>query len=257
LLVLALFSGKRAILVVFLVYPFFSVLVRRENKVPAVFYALLLTMGLSSAIMGNRQFFELPLGMQRALSVFPGDWNPEADASDGGIGSDAFRTMMRDLAWEEARKNPVFGRGLGIHLDTVRGEDFSDYNAVVLLAAGGAWHSTWFGLMADMGLPSVFLWALYVIVSLTIAYKTCHMCPPGSWRRILAGAIFLILCAHTLRSYTTGDASYGAINQWWLFAIIVAISYSLKAEKAAEPILPVKEPSLFPSPPRELITTKR
>jgi hypothetical protein len=230
LLLISLYSGKRAVLGVFLLYPFMSIILRRSNSAPAVIYGIFLAFGLSIAIIGNRQLFDLPLGMQRALSTLPGDWDPRADTRGEGT-ADEFREKMRELAWERAQQNPILGRGIGIDVSELAGMDITaDYNIVALLAAGGAWHSTWYGLMADLGFPSVFLWAIYVIASLYIAYWVYRMVPEGSYRQLLAGAFFLILLGNLARSNTSGNAYLGAVDQWWIYGILVGLKYTFQDE---------------------------
>lgn len=234
LLLIALYSGKRAALGVFLIYPFLAAFLRTANRGPAFFYALFATCALALVIMGNRQIYELPLGAQRALSILPGDWDPAVKAGSESGSADAFREKMRELAWEKIQQRPLIGKGTGIDLDDIRGLDITaDYAQIALLAAGSSWHSTWFGIAADFGIPAAFIWAFYLAISIHTAYWVYTRSPEGSYRKVLAGFIFLTILAALARSYTSGT-SYGVcVEQWWMFGILVAMKYSMLSEKRA------------------------
>jgi len=231
LLFFALYSGKRAVLGVFLTYPFVSLLLKPINRGPAVFYSLLLAAGLAIVVIGNGTFFDLPLGMQRALSTLPGNWDPRVVSADGGS-SDAFREQMRELAWNRIHESPWLGRGIGINIADLRGMDIgAGYNTVALLAAGGAWHSTIVGIMADLGIPALGFWIIYVIASLFLGYEVYRMAPEKSYQQLLAGAFVLLFMSDLLRSYTSGSAYIWCLNQWWMYGILVGMRYSLLEEK--------------------------
>lgn len=255
LFVIVLYSGKRAALGIFLIYPFLTVFLRASNRGPAMFYGLFAACALSLLILGNRQFYELPLGMQRALSILPGDWNPTVKAQGTSGTSDAFREKMRELAWERIQQNPIIGKGTGIDLADIRGLDISaDYAQIALLAAGSSWHSTWFGIAADFGIPAAFIWAFYLFISLHTAHWVYIRSAEGSHQKILAGFLMLTILALLARSYTSGT-SYGiCAEQWWMFGILLGMKYTILNTQRQSASAPLDKKALEPGKPSLAVT---
>jgi len=250
-LLMGLFSGKRAALAIFLLYPFLALFLRRSDFRACLGYAAVFFIGLIIAGGGNGNLFTLPMGVQRSLSVFPGNWDPSFKKAEGAH-MDDFRSEMRRLAVEKIKLDPWIGKGFGISAeDTGWINPTLVYHMIPLLAMGSAWHSTWYGIAADFGIIGTFWWAIYVLYSLYTGRWVYVNAPRGSPQQILAGTFTLFMLHLLARSYTSGT-SYGVcVDQWWMFGILLAMKYTLQQEMLATKVAKAAQPVGEPDPEKQ------
>lgn len=226
-----LFSGKRAALVVGMLTPLLSALLRREWMHLVAF----LVLGASTLVFlvaAHGRIVELPFRVQRSLANLPGDWDSSIKDLTEGAG-DSFRDTMRELAWARIHANPVVGKGIGIRPEDFGGintENFASKDLQMNLALGSSWHSTWLGLWADFGLPSVLFHAAVVVLILVMAMRNFRNTPRSSNLGILSMILLLTVIFGTLRSYTSGSSNV-AMDVYWQFGLIAAIAGSIAANK--------------------------
>jgi O-antigen ligase len=232
--VIALLSGKRAVVASIMLTPFFAALLRKQ-RAQAFVYVAVGVIGIGILVMGHGSIFHLPYTVQRSLANLPGDWDTDITYITEG-GSDEFRTGMRELAWEKINRNPIVGVGIGMSrndLANITSENAMQ-NISISLAAGSSWHNTWLGLWADFGLPAVILHAVILILCLRASWKAfrgsnTNGTYPTAFN-VLAMMTFFELSFGVLRSYTSGSSNI-PYSLWWEFGLVVALVRSLGAHE--------------------------
>ncbi len=220
---LAAISGKRAAFASVVLLPLAAALLRREYSYVMI-GGFLAAIFLSFLILGQGEWFKLPLQAQRSLSYFPGDWDWEV-RSEFQEGIDPFRSRMRELAWSHIKESPIVGKGYGVTRQDIIPVAFlyGTENVAQNLAAGSSWHNTWLGIWADFGLPAVLIWAVFwiqaVIIGLWVYRRTSH----GTPHRTLALILLLSFIVDIARSWTSGNSVDGAFGTWWMFGALVAL----------------------------------
>jgi hypothetical protein len=226
----ALHSGKRAAFGTLLLTPFISAWLRKEWA-HLVAYVVLAACGLGILVIGHGNFVELPFRVQRSLANLPGQWDPSIKEMTAE-GADSFRTTMRELAWNRINARPLVGKGIGIGPEDLAGVSAANMleDVELNLAAGSSWHSTWLGLWADFGLPSVLFHAVIVIMVLLIGVRNFQHTSRTSNVGIFSMILLLTVIFNLLRSYTSGSSNI-AMSVYWQFGLIAAIAGSLAASK--------------------------
>ncbi|OVE74987.1 hypothetical protein BVX97_05995 [bacterium E08(2017)] len=222
-----LISGKRAAFATAALAPVIMAAVSRKY-VYVVSIMLLGVLALSVLIAGQGRLYELPKQAQRTLIFLPGDW----DRHVIGYRNTSFRTEMRKIAWSHVLRNPLQGRW-GFHMTEY---DFyrikllpeAQNMTVAQLSAGIAWHSTWLGMMADLGIPAAVMWAGFLIQALLLARYGFKIVLRDTHSYTLLGMFFLSLIFHIITSYTSGDSSGPPYQFWWFYGLIVALANSSK-----------------------------
>jgi hypothetical protein len=224
----AAISGKRAAFAAVLLAPLVAAAVRKEyfhvlvGGMVAIVVLLILT-------VGQGPLFRLPLQAQRALSYLPGNWDWEVRA-EFQSGIDPFREEMRELAWNNIEKRPLFGEGYAVNMHELwgiaGGGDLHRFT-VLTLALGSSWHNTWLGIWADFGLPAVIFWAIFWIQAVTTGFwiygRTTHRSP----YRTITLMILLWFIIQICRSWTSGHSAENAFSTWWMFGVLVALKYNI------------------------------
>lgn len=235
--VLSFWSGKRMGAVTVCALPVFSAFVRREFARGGLIATAILAGALVLAV-GQGHAFNLPLNMQRALSVLPGDWHPSADLGS----TDEYRRQLREDAIEQIKRSPWIGPGFAFDPNDIWADTLTTKGRKIITGtrAGGSWHTTWLGISADFGIPAALIWALLMVRFTRLSYRTCHALPEGTWRKTLSAYIFIHLCTSWMTSYTGGHTALGAFHNWWIWGMILPLARQAElAEAAAAPgILP-------------------
>jgi len=226
----AMQSGKRAMLGTIFLIPLFAAALRKEWAHFFV-YTCGAVLAIALLVVGHGNLFDLPFRVQRSMANLPGNWDPDIKAisEEGG---DGFRSVMRELAWEKVKRNPIVGTGIGFAAEDVAGINVSNYaqNIHQVLAVGSSWHNTWLGLWADFGLPAVIFHALIVLSYLAVAIRIFKETDRKTNLGVYSMMILIGLFFAILRSYTSGSSNV-AFYFYWHFAIAVAILETLRASR--------------------------
>jgi hypothetical protein len=260
-LLMVLVSGKRLALVAIFIPPLVGAVLNRQFVYILVASALA-TGVLSVLVLGQGQWFRLPLVAQRTLSWLPADWDPELQNMRGG--TDDWRAELRYWASENVRRDPLIGQGFAIDLnDTINailaqqrggGLDIQ----VASYAIGRAWHNTWIGYAADFGVPLSIMQAILYLTVLVLSYR----CFRYYGTKSLFGVFGMFLLIFTIRdlvaSHTSGHSALDAWQRWWMYGILVSIYYTLpKRKKSAPPTVNVPRSQLETAPAMALPTRGR
>ncbi len=224
---LVFLSGKRQMVGILLALPVLAAVARkRYGYAGAMVLGLLLFVG--ALTIGQGRFFELPLVAQRALSIFPGQWNPAADLG----WQDDFRKILREDALRQIHAHPLIGKGFAfdentywVNLQETRGKIISGVRAM------GSWHNTWLGIAADFGIPAAVIWGLLVFSFILLSLRLARSFPEGSMFKTMAVFIFFMLCQHLLTSWTGGHSASLPFNSWWIWALVLPLKQVAEGDK--------------------------
>lgn len=231
--VLVLLSGKRAGVASVPAYAVVATIIRKEFG----YLALWLGGAVTAAILlvaGHGSLFHLPLTAQRALSWLPGQWDPELQSLEGG--QDEFRSTLRRLAWEKIQRDPWIGQGYRVDMALIQQSmDIGGGGVegqVLPFALGSAWHNTWLGYAADLGIPASILAGLIFLTFIKKGWRLSTQLPAGSWPATLAMYITLVAILRLLTSHTSGHSANDQFERWWMYGILVSLA--VKAAKDRE-----------------------
>jgi hypothetical protein len=233
-ILMVLVSGKRMALLAVFLAPLVSAVMYRQTV--ALTAALVLAIvALGGLVVGQGEYFRLPLSMQRTLSWLPGNWDPEFQHMQGG--RDDFRVELRRYAMENIQSYPFIGQGFSVNIaetiSAVSAERVGDLS-IIAMALGRSWHNTWLGYAADFGIPlSVIQGIIYLWVIVLSAKVFRHYT-----NRSLYGVFALYLLIFSVRdvvsSHTSGHTALDAWARWWMYGVIVALHL--------QSTIPIKQP---------------
>ena len=235
--ILTLMSGKRISLAVFVLIPLFSAFAHRQIGRALVVVIFVLGIFLFAAF-GHTRLFVLSSSAQRALSVLPGNWDPEINLGS----TDDFRELMRKVAYREIAKSPWFGRGFTLNLDEMfvermmYGKGINENVGGSSAYAAGSWHNLWVGTSADLGIPAAFAYAAILIQSLFVSLNLCRATRYGDLYHSMAVWLFIATGLMVLTSWTGGTAQSLFVMAWSL-GLIWAVRRTVR-EEASMPAPP-------------------
>jgi len=173
-----LLSGFRSSLVTVVLYSVLSSFFQRRIKdiviIGIIGAAMITLLGL-----GNRRIFTLPLAVQRALTMFPGNWDPiaEANAKD----STQWRLEMWRIVLNEDRyiQNRVFGDGYGFTRselatmisEQLGGQGFYGGARQESFMISGMFHSGPLSTIRYVGYIGLFIYTSLIVLMATRAWK--------------------------------------------------------------------------------------
>ena len=235
-------SGKRSLAVIALAYPVMSEFFRGKWATSAIIGAMA-AVAVSVMLFLHSTGVELPKTAQRVLSVFPGEWDRDAQAS----ADNSFRDTLNRIAGERIDENLWVGRGFKADFELIY--MLNENPGQVLLPGehyGGAihsttsnWHNTWLGITADFGLGATILWACAWIMLLRRGFKlrksVFRKYGDANWTSALVLAILMWTCLDIVRSWQFG---HSALNLWtisWRYGILLGLeNYLLRAEAVSD-----------------------
>lgn len=235
--IMVLMSGKRMALVAVGLAPLVSAIMFRQYVYIVV--ALLLTLAASGAlVVGQGQWFTLPLLAQRTLSWLPGAWDSQLQGMTGG--ADEWRGELRFMATELIKQYPLIGRGFAVDIgDTSTAIAMSQRGGgidiqVAAYALGRSWHNRWLGYAADFGIPLSLMQGLIYVAVLLMSIR----CFGYYGNRQLFGVFALYVLIYTIRdiiaSHTSGHTSLDAWERWWVYGVLVSLYVQMLKEKTVE-----------------------
>ena len=223
---LVLLSGKRMALVAIVLAPMVSAIVHRQ-WVYIFLASVVAACGLTFIVVGQGQWFSLPLVAQRTVSWLPGDWDPELQGMGGG--SDEWRAELRRFAIENIKRYPILGQGFGVDIsETMTAIGMSQYGGGIDIqtaayALGRAWHNRWLGYAADFGIPLSVIQAILYITILVISYKAFRCYGSSNLLGTFALYVFISTVKDVVASHTSGHTAQDAFGVWWMYGIAVAV----------------------------------
>ena len=238
-----LLSGKRGAVIPLLGLPMVSAILRREYRFITVF-GIAVVIGLSTLLIGQGNFFDLPLTAQRALSWLPADWDPQLKYLKGG--NDDFRAALREIAWEKIKENPWISDGFSVDIQRTTQEfamtqmmgapDIRDQ--VMIYAMGKAWHNTWLGYAADFGIPLSVIQAFVFLIGIVTSYRVYRATKENTWFHMLAAYAFMFFLRDVAFSHTSGHSALDAFSRWWLYGMVFALARQFLDNKKRRPETP-------------------
>jgi len=234
-ILMVLFSGKRMAIVAVFVAPL----------VIAVFYqqgaAIFLIVGggiLTCAVivLGQGEFYELPLTVQRTISFLPGNWDPSLSYIEGG--QDSFRDELRLMAMENIKANPWVGDGFKINIgetawvSNLQNAQSSGLSTAVGMALGRSWHNTWLGYAADFGIPLSILQGVIMIWIIILSAKAAHR--SNNMYVVFSLYVLIKSCMNFVSSHTGGHTAADAYEDWWYYGVMVSVFTQVISKKDSE-----------------------
>jgi hypothetical protein len=251
---MVLISGKRLAMAMMFLPPLIGAVLHRQFVYIFVASALA-TVGLSVVVLGQGQWFNLPLVAQRTVSWLPGDWDPELQGMKGG--ADDWRAELRLWAADAVKREPWVGRGFAIDMsETVNailaGERGGNMTIQVAGAAlGRSWHNTWLGYAADFGIPLSVIQAVMYLTILVLSYRCFRYYGARSLFGVFAMYLLIFTVRDLIASHTSGHSALDAWARWWMYGILISIYYAIPRQKKSAPITigrsiarPVPEPAM-------------
>src|SRR5438046_9482107 len=144
---------------------------------------------------------------------------------------------MRELAWANIEKHPIFGQGYTVNWNEIYGiyaRRDPHMFAVLSLARGSSWHNTWLGIWADFGFPAVLFWAIFWIQAVVIGFWVYRRTFHGSSSRTLALMLLLWFIILICRSWTSGHSADSAFSTWWMFGLLDGMKYHIECDETAK-----------------------
>jgi hypothetical protein len=253
-LLLVLVSGKRLAMATMFIPPLIGAIIHRQYVYIFVASALA-AVGLSVVVLGQGQWFNLPLVAQRTVSWLPGDWDPELQGMKGG--TDDWRAELRYWALQNVKKDPLMGQGFAVDLqETVGAILASDRGGamdiqVAAYALGRSWHNTWLGYAADFGIPLSVIQAVLYLTILVLSYRCFRYYGSKSLFGVFAMYLLIFTVRDLIASHTSGHSALDAWARWWMYGILISIYYAIPRQKKSAPISvgrsvarPVPEPAM-------------
>lgn len=246
---IAMLSGKRMGLTAVLLAPAVSAVVHKQF-IYLVLAALMVGGSMGFLVVGQGQWFNLPLTAQRSLSWLPGDWDPELDAIKGG--TDEWREALRYLAAEQIKRDPIIGRGFSINMsETMASISRQELGGgmeiqVAAYALGRSWHNTWLGYAADFGIPLSIIQAALMLTMLVVSLRAYKFFGRRTAAGVFCMYVFIFTVRDVIASHTSGHTSFDAFDRWWMYGIVIALYYQAMAEKASAPTPKASKPAIAP-----------
>lgn len=227
-------SGKRAAVASVPVCAIIAAVLRKEFG----YLALWIGGAIAAALLlvaGQGTLFNLPLTAQRSLSWLPGQWAPELQSVEGG--QDEFRSTLRRLAWEKIQRDPWVG--LGYRVDMALIQQSIDIGGggiegqVLPFALGSAWHNTWLGYAADLGIPASVLAGLIFLTFTTMGWRLSTQLPSASQQATVATYFTFLVILLLINSHTSGHSANDQFDRWWTYGILVSLAVQAAKDKEA------------------------
>jgi hypothetical protein len=239
---ITIYTGKRRASANLAIFPLIRAYVTRQDRGPAVFATMFAFVVIGLLVMGQGNLYDLPLSVQRGLSVLPGKWDRRLESGSGG--KDLFREIVHAYGIQEIKKSPWVGRkGFAIDLMEIQWMTASSVQqGYEGHAVAANWHSTWIGMWADFGLPAVVGWALFSFGSLLVALRRLRRLPPSSYRHTILVYYSMTIILMLIASRTSGHSALQPFQLWPLFGLMLAVG----KEEGAPPILYSAEPRVHP-----------
>jgi hypothetical protein len=232
------YSGKRMHLALALVIPFIAALIRRQ-------YGAVMLFGgggaiaLALLVVGQGNFFVLPLSAQRAMSFIPG---MKVDAVIEDQSQTNFRTTLRQISLEKIAQHPIIGNGLSVSEgEIIELEAMQEYaveetdSHAYKMAAGSAWHNTWLGISTDFGIPCAVVFAVFWFQIFKYCVHLRRRLPIGSYAYILVTMLLIMNIGDLLQSWVAGHSLEDVLwVRGWQFAVLWALKIQLQEQNHEE-----------------------
>lgn len=218
----AVYSGKRRVLVFIAGTPFLRSVFTRKDRLLTFAACFFMLFFLIFAVAADGAFISMPRSAKRALAVVVPKYR---DQGFEGL-KDKFREEVHKYAFEIIKENPWVGRkGLAINRETIVWMHFGGGRTTLYggHAYSGNWHSLWLAFAADFGLPGAFLWGLCYLSIILYAIKSVKIVTQGIWLPTCCMYYSFTFIIELLFSWTSGHSSHSILNLFSLFGLLLAI----------------------------------
>ena len=233
LLLMAIFSGKRSLAFLVLIFPGLISLIRGQVVVAVSFgmAGALAIMGLYGAHLSG---ISLPKNTQRILSVLPGITGLDREVTKSA--DNDFRETLNRIALEEIRERPLLGRGIKMDQEALyyletnpdRALQLGDHIDGAKYAAVSNWHNTWLAISADFGIPAAVIFAFLMLAYIRRSMKLLRRLDQKSFQWTLVAGLLAIVIGELLRSWQFGHASLSYWEISWKVGVLFAVENWLK-----------------------------
>ena len=237
---MVLMSGKRMALAALFMAPLVSAIMFRQYVYIFVGLGVALA-ATGTLVVGQGQWFTLPLVAQRTLSWLPGNWDPEFDNIAGG--ADDFRKELRFIATELIKHHPLIGRGFAVDIrETATAIMVADRGGgidiqVAAFALGRSWHNRWLGYSADFGIPLSVMQSIIYVAVLLMCVRCFGYYGSRKWFGVFALYLFIFTTRDIMASHTSGHTSIDAWQRWWMYGLLVSLYVQMLKEKTGMRVL--------------------
>ena len=105
---------------------------------------------------------------------------------------------------------------------------------VLPFALGSAWHNTWLGYAADLGIPASVFAALIFLTFIKKGWRLTKQLPSGSLPATLAAYITLLAILRLANSHTSGHSANDQFERWWMYGLLVSLAVQAAKDKASK-----------------------
>ena len=189
---------------------------------------------LAAVIAGHGRLYQLPMGVQRALSFLPGRWSQEVLTSAEESSESRFQWWQRIIK-EDVIKDWWFGDGFG-----VSEKDFQNINSQTTFfewfTLTGGFHNGPLTAIRFAGIVGLVLFYIFMITAAIYAGKCVHLCRGTC---LEPAAIFLALQLFWIPiEYTFVFGAYDSEmpNHVFLVALLLLVMRMAPRARAAAPV---------------------
>ena len=233
LVVMVLFSGKRSLAILVLLYPGLLAFIKGRRMV-GISYGMAGVVGLVCLIGVHGMGLRLPQNTQRILAVIPGITGLDYEVTKSA--QNDFRETLNRYALDEIRVRPIIGEGFKVDLEAVYSLEnspnlvlgFDDHFSGAKHAKTSNWHNTWLGISADFGIPAAVIFAFLMISYIRNSVRVLRRLDKNSYQWTLIAGLLAIVLGELLRSWQFGHASLTFWAVSWKVGLLFAVDNWLK-----------------------------
>ncbi len=222
-----LYNGGRMSTGLVLITPIIRMILTGKQRLLTFTLCIVSMILIVVIVLGHGTYYTLPVSAQRSLSFLPGKWAAQIQGTMGL--KDDFRDVVHGFARDVIQRDPWMGRrGFAIDADelrwavfTQRPGEFSGHEI------SGNWHSLWYGLAADFGIPALLFWFGFMIYMVFYTYRTVRLCRDGSYSQTVALNISFLIIARFIFSKDFGHSATTPFELCPLFGLLVAIRHAV------------------------------
>ena len=235
LFLMVLFSGKRSLAVLVILFPGILLFIRGKVVVAGA-YSIAGLAGFLCLLGVHFSGVALPQNTQRILSVIPGVTGFDHEVTKSA--ENDFRDTLNRYAILDIRERPIFGEGFKVDFEAlyylenspnlVLGVD--DHIQGAKYAVSSAWHNTWLGMSADFGIPAAIIYALLILTYIRKSFRLLRQLDQRSYQWTLVAGLLAIVIGELLRSWQFGHASITYWQVSWKVGVLFAVENWLRQQ---------------------------
>lgn len=230
---LTLYSGRRTNAGLIFLYPLFHAILSRTNRLATMVVSSIGVILLIFLVAGDGTVYKLPYSVQRPLAIIAPQYRSMGFEGAG----DTFRREMRSIAYEIIRDSPWFGRG-GFTLsreETIWLTSLERNHSFRAMAYSGNWHNIWLSYAADLGIPAMLMWGVFVLCVTVFCFKNVQVLPLLPYQRYCFLFFSMQLLGLFAFSWVSTAAPSSSIHIWVRFGFLLAIANGARRSVPAFP----------------------